>query len=186
MQRKTMVAAAMMGMALPVHAGELPVPKPRIMVCRPAPKAKATYSPLPKLVGYVQKANPKLNRGRAIKIARLLEAKAKEHKVPLRIFAAIVKQESTFRPGIKVCHGGRTCDYGLGQINQLWIREWDLDPHRLQHDDEYNLDTSARILSKAIRAYGKKDPKAYSRYHDSRPDRRLVYEQLVERWIPKA
>lgn len=146
-------------------------------------------APPPKLTKYVQKANPELGEGDARRIAYLVESAARRYDMDKRTmarFASIIRQESRFHSGIKVCHGRQHgCDYGIAQVNAMWIEEYELDIHKLRYDDEYNIDVAARILSGVVKRF-KRDPYAYSYYHNADPEKRVEYQQYIESAIPKV
>lgn len=101
------------------------------------------------------------------------------------ILAAIVQVESGGRRGRVRCVPARrgspspvTCDYGLAQVNDLWVARWRLDPARLRSDDSYTLAVAARILSDLRRRYGG-EPSWWGRYHSATPKLRARYEARV-------
>jgi hypothetical protein len=108
-----------------------------------------------------------------------------KYGVDPEVLAAIALVESDFRSGRLACwpvtlpdRCEPTCDYGLAQVNQLWITKWGLSPCRLLRDDQYNLEVASRILRDLKKRYPD-EPNYWSRYHDSRPDHREPYEKTV-------
>lgn len=165
------------GLAGPVALYECSLPEPNMCVMPKYHLPKEPEAPA-KLVAHIRKVNPKAD---AVRLAGLIHKIAGRYHLNEKTFAAIIEQESSFEGGIKSCHGrSSSCDYGLGQINALWIEEMELDARRLRYDDEYNLDVAARILSDVIKRFGQYDPRAYSYYHDYRPEYRSDYEAMVE------
>jgi hypothetical protein len=134
-----------------------------------------------KLAGIVLELAPQVDRERANTLGANIEKSSKQYNVSPILLAAILRHESNFGVASKRC--SYSCDYGIGQINQLWIKELKLDVKRLQHDDAYNIDVSARILA-AAKVAG--DKKWWSRYHDSRPSIRRNWEAMVEPHIVRA
>ena len=105
------------------------------------------------------------------------------------LLVAIVRQESNFRPATKSCYivarnraSYPTCDYGITQVNQVWVDKWGLEPERLVEDDAYALFQGARVLAVLKRQYGD-EPNYYSRYNTSTPEPRAAYEQALEPWL---
>lgn len=122
----------------------------------------------------------------AERISRLIVDAALAHDLDPLLVAAIVRHESLdFRSGRQSCNGPRGCDLGLGQVNEVWVHELDLDAKRLQHDDRYNLRVTARLLARA-RVGHEHEPRWWSRFHDGRPSRRARYEQMVLPLIQRA
>jgi hypothetical protein len=120
-----------------------------------------------------------------------VERAAAARGVEPEILAAIVMQESGFRRGLLRCVPSAsgalapfTCDMGLGQINDLWITKWGLDPNRLRRDDDYNLAVAARILGDLRRRYAAVEPTTwYSRYHSVTPKKRWPYQARIDSWL---
>jgi hypothetical protein len=140
----------------------------------------------PKITHFIKKTNPALSDSDALYLARTIEGKAKEHGIHPVIFAALIRQESSFRLNLKVCHGFEgNCDYGLGQISSIWVKAWKLDTKRLQYDVGYNLDISARIIHHYIELRPK-DKNAYSLYYNANPEFRKDYEKRIQRWARLA
>ena len=95
---------------------------------------------------------------------------------------AIVYVESNHNPAAKRC--SKTCDYGLGQINQLWVKHWGLSRQALVTDPHYNLNVAGRILTD-LRDRHPKEPNWWSRYHSATPRFRAIYEKKVRRALEK-
>lgn len=135
---------------------------------------------------YVKELRPHISNARAVQVSKHIETVATHHKVDPKLLAAIVRTESNFESGIKACWPWfskregvcrHTCDYGLAQINELWIRKWKLDPNRLQYDDRYNLGVAARILRLLQQEYAELEPENwFGRYHSGTPSKRAIYE----------
>lgn len=119
-----------------------------------------------------------------MKLTALIIAVALKFGIDPELFTALIAQESSFR-SIKSCyivHRNRacevTCDWGLAQVNDVWIKRWNLDPQRLLEDPRYNLETGARILQLLKRQYQEED-NFWSRYNTAHAIRRAKYEQQV-------
>lgn len=141
---------------------------------------------------HIQEIGYKLAPGRAEKIGRLIEHWSKKYDVEPEILTAILRQESNFESGIKACwivHRYRTCqitcDYGIAQINELWIKKWGLDPDRLQNDDSYGIRIAARLLAILKREYGHEE-NWWGRYHSATPSKRSAYEERLHGFIAYA
>ncbi len=121
-----------------------------------------------------------------MKLLVLIAMIALKHGIEPEIFTAIIAQESSFR-AVKACrivHRQKacfaTCDWGLAQINDVWIERWKLSPCRLLSDSRYNLEVGARLLKILKRRYGHEE-KWWSRYNSAIPKHRERYEQFVTR-----
>lgn len=132
---------------------------------------------------------PDLAEVRVARIASAIEAASRYHGQDPMLLAAIVRVESSFGSGAKACWPApwkglhaRTCDYGIAQINELWVRHWNLDPVRLQNDDLYNLMVAARILADLQKRFERREPgRWFTRYHSGTPSRRKVYAARLMR-----
>jgi soluble lytic murein transglycosylase-like protein len=141
----------------------------------------------PKLLSFVQRSNPNLGTKEAERIARLVEEVAEEFHLDVPLFAAIVRQESHFKTGIKSCRkveGKRTCDYGMAQVNGYWVDELELDARRLRTDDGYNLRVAAGILRDVLDRHTEK--LGYTYYHSADPELRVVYSAHIEKYRRQA
>lgn len=136
---------------------------------------------------YVKALHPTINPQRAARLARSIDAAAKRYEQDPFLLAAIAMKESTFRNGIVACHTRTkrktqetvtTCDYGMMQINQVWIAKWKLDPDKLQNDHGYNTMVAARILRMLQRYHGH-EPNWFGRYHSATPKYRARYEAAL-------
>lgn len=135
----------------------------------------------------IKTLHPKLPEARVRYVAKAIDRAAEKYEVDSNLLVAIAKQESNFRSGLVACwqveRYGRvdtTCDYGIAQINQLWIRVWNLDPFRLQYDDRYNLMVAARILRMVKDRHEESEPgNWFGRYHSGTPSKRAIYEEKL-------
>jgi soluble lytic murein transglycosylase-like protein len=177
--RKLIMASALFGACVaPTKIGSSTT-VPVVVVAPPPPQ------PDPAFTEFVVKSNPGLPKPEAIRIARLVENVAQEFEVPADLFMAIVRHESHFKSGIKVCRnlmGRRTCDYGIAQVNSFWVDELELDAKKLRNDDEYNLRIAAGILRGVLDRHGREGRFAYSYYNTADPELRVVYQDKVERY----
>lgn len=138
----------------------------------------------------IKELNPKVSNERAIKLGSYIDQAAFKYGVLPKTLTAIIAHESRFKKNsiscftrkstrFKACYN--TCDIGLGQINyDSWAKDLKLDPCRLRYDDQYNIDVTARILSKAKKA-NPDDPYWWSHYHDGRSRFREIYEAKLEK-----
>ena len=153
----------------------------------PAPPAVAPPPAPPKLLSFVTQSNPNLSASEADRIARLVQQVAEEFKIDVPLFAAIVRQESHFKTGIKACRnmrGRRTCDYGLAQVNSFWVDELELDAKRLRTDYGYNLRIAGKILRDVLDRHH--EELGYSFYNTADTELRLVYSNRIERYRKQA
>ncbi len=136
---------------------------------------------------YVRSISPSTPERRVQQVSKAIEWAAKKTDEDPYLLAAIVYVESRFRPSQKACWEWidwdqkvcrYTCDYGLGQVNEVWIKAWKLDADKLQNDDYYNLLIAAKILHKLRLMYGT-EPQWWSRYHHARDNERVKYERLM-------
>lgn len=136
---------------------------------------------------YIHSMSPSTPPARVAQVSRAIEWAAKKNDVDPYMLAAIVYVESRFRPGEKACWPWmdwqlmvcrQTCDYGLGQVNEIWIRKWKLDADKLQNNDYYNLWVAGAILKQVKMQYGN-EPQWWSRYHHNRDNERVKYEKLM-------
>lgn len=135
---------------------------------------------------YIQQiSTTKVSDRRARHLARLIQYWSDYYHVEPKLIAAILRQESDFESGVKSCWNvirhhapAITCDYGIAQVNEVWIQTWKLDPVLLQDDDGYGIAVAARILSRLKKDYGD-EPDWYGRYNSAVPSKKAVYlEQL--------
>ena len=140
---------------------------------------------------YILTLRPKLGIPKAVRLAALIDRWAQHYDVEPEVMVALVAHESKFRSGIKACWphakkpGVITCDHGLAQINEAWIRQWKLDENKLQYDDSYNLRVQARILASIKKEYGY-EPEWYGRYHSKTPSKKRRYLDKIRPILDRA
>lgn len=159
----------------PTATGVDVVPPPAVEIVKEPPAP-------PVLLQYVKKTNPGLGEVEAERVARLVQQVAEEYEIDVTLFAAIIRQESHFRTGLKACrvYGNvRRCDYGLSQVNSFWIDEMELDAARLRLDDLYNLRIGAQILKDVLDRHP--GAHGYGFYNTADPDLRLGYVSRIEK-----
>ena len=111
-----------------------------------------TAEPQQRVVGvtdvqdYIRVVAPQVRAPRAHILARAITWVSRHFGVEPLLLVAIVRQESNFRPATKSCYivarnraSYPTCDYGITQVNQVWVDKWGLEPERLVEDDAYAL-----------------------------------------------
>lgn len=137
---------------------------------------------------FVRSISPSTPERRVQQVSKAIEWAAEKKGVDPYLLAAVVYVESRFRPNQKACWPWmdwqqmvcrQTCDYGLGQVNEIWIKKWHLDADKLQNDDYYNLLIAATILRDLKKEYGN-EPQWWSRYHHNRDNERVKYERLMD------
>jgi hypothetical protein len=146
--------------------------------------ALAVADPSSKVCTYIQTIAPQVRQDRAKKLAKLIYRTARASELDPITLAAIVRQESNFRPDCSSCYiiyknrsCYSTCDLGLAQINLVWVNKWGLNGCRLVHDDAYNLQVAARILKALKNRYGLEEPLTwFSRYNSATERYRDKYQ----------
>jgi hypothetical protein len=95
------------------------------------------------------------------------------------LLKSIVMLESQEKP--KAIHRNKngTTDYGLGQINTIWVKSLNLDTLKLLDDPEYNVYWSAYILRNCLDEYGWTWA-GLSHYHNGNPIYGLSYMLRVK------
>lgn len=139
---------------------------------------------------YIQQIATKgMTARRARHLARLIEYWSDYYHVDPKLIAAILRQESDFESGIKSCwdvirhrEPAVTCDYGIAQVNEIWIEVWNLDPVLLQNDDGYGIAVAARILTRLQKYYGD-EPDWYGRYNSAVPSKKAVYLEQLDQFL---
>jgi hypothetical protein len=130
---------------------------------------------------YILALKPRIGEKQARRLGRLIDYWADHYDVDPDLMVALIRMESNFESGVKACwpapwkgENETTCDHGLAQINETWVRKWMLDPEKLVKDDGYNIYVQARILAWIKRYYGK-EPDWYGRYHSATPSKKALY-----------
>lgn len=140
---------------------------------------------------YIRVVAPYTPAKRAWSLARSIVWAGRHFGVEPLLLAAIARQESAYRPSTKACYIVKrhkasfpTCDYGLTQVNQVWVDKWGLDPERLVEDDAYALFYGARVLAILQREFAEDEPDTwFSRYNTASPEPRAQYEAALEPWM---
>lgn len=138
---------------------------------------------------YIHRVAPQVRPGRSWALARGIVHAGRHFGINPLLLAAIVRQESNFEPGNRVCYlvvrhhqSLPTCDYGVSQVNTVWVDHWHLDAERLVADDGYALWEGARVLAVLQREYGD-EPDWFSRYNSSTPGPRQRYAEALQPWL---
>lgn len=139
-------------------------------------------------VDYIKELRPGISPRYAWKLGRLVDYWAGRYRLDPDLMIAIIRTESYFEPNTKACWPapwkpeGITCDHGLAQINEVWVKEWNLDPDRLVMDDSYNIAIQARLLAQLKRQWAADDLFWYGRYHNADIRKKAVYLSKLERY----
>ena len=139
---------------------------------------------------YIESVSPHIKSSDACSIAKTIVKATSRTTLDPYLVAAILRQESNFQHNLKVCvyneRVHRTvCDYGIAQINELWIRPLRLNTSRLQHSDAYNVGVMVSILQSLSEQH--RDQKFwYGYYHDSRPKYMNEWLRLVNHFYLKS
>lgn len=96
-------------------------------------------------------------------------------------------QESRYKVGAKNCRpdasGHTIChDLGIAQVNVRTAKRYGLCENRLTWDMTYSVNAAAMILSDFLKKYPE-DKDAWTRYNAASLDKRIVYKNLVNRWM---
>jgi hypothetical protein len=134
---------------------------------------------------YIQTISPHISRLDADRISTSIVYHSSQYAIDPFLVAAVIRQESNFRPLQRVCFYSKLyrrtfCDYGIGQINDIWVKAWKLDVRTLISDDDYNISVIVRVLNEMRSQYNADD--WYGNYHDSRAQYKNAWLKLVNGW----
>jgi hypothetical protein len=147
------------------------------------PEVKEAHAPraVDETAQYIQTLRPKMNPNRAKRLGQSIDYWAQKYDLDPDLMVALLRVESNFESGLKSCwpapwidEEAQTCDHGLAQINETWVRKWNLDPDRLVHDDHYNIWVQARLLAWLKRYFGHEED-WHGRYHSGTPSKKARY-----------
>ncbi len=133
----------------------------------------------------IEHLNTHMSHKRAKYLAKQFVAAGKKYHIDPHLMVAIGMVESRLKPGVVsefINKGKPTVDRGLMQINDVWVRRWDLDPQRLIDDDGYNIWTAARLLRILKRDY--EERLWYLRYHSSWEPAKKKYTKDIRPFLP--
>lgn len=160
-----------------------------VLLAGSAPSSQEVRQEAQALTEYVRVLNPALSRERSAQLGWRIHAAAKQFGIDPYLMAAIVRLESNFE-SVKACWDAPwnkenpiTCDWGLGQINDVWLKTWNLDPEKLLREDMYNLTVMARLLRDLYRQFGAQDSHWYSLYHNNVQHYRDIWEAKLEAFL---
>jgi hypothetical protein len=135
---------------------------------------------------------PNLPKDYAMKLSDSLVTVARKHQIDKYLIVAIYAQESGFNNQAKNCQMGldsnnkkhKICfDYGIGQINYVTAKSYDMDLNRILMDTHYSVESSILILKDFKTRYQKSEPlNWWSRYNSSSAYWRGHYKTLVCRY----
>lgn len=143
----------------------------------------------------IQRLQPRLTDAQVQDLTHVVGAASREYAIQPMLLLAVLRLESGMQSGLRRCgiatwfrkgtlRRRHTCDYGLAQINDTWIRKWGLDPARLQYDDGYNVMIAARILHLFKVGYRQHEPRDwFGRYHSCTPSLRAAYVQKLRPFL---
>jgi hypothetical protein len=123
--------------------------------------------------------NPKIDIKFAKKLRQAIFMSCLRHKIPCKIYTAILMQESKYKLGAV---NRVTQDHGVAQINHKTAAAFGFDIERLTTDLEYSVDAGAQVLADFRRMYGKTEVDFWTRYNSSNPYQRAIYYELVTRY----
>ncbi len=79
---------------------------------------------------------------------------SKEYKVPFILLKAIALTEnSDYKEDLKNFNSNNTIDYGLMQVNTIWLKKFDISKNEIL-DPYVNISASAKILKNLIDSHG--------------------------------
>lgn len=153
----------------------------------------------------ILKLNPRVNKDFAFRLSNIIHKEASKYNIDPMLSLAILMQENSFNEvntfrveehidrhcDEKNCYEvitkkKKAIDLGIAQINVRTALHYGLDINRLfDHDLEYAIQGHFRILSDKIRSCSHLGPEAWTCYHSATEDKRNIYLNLVERFLPK-
>lgn len=84
--------------------------------------------------------NPEITRFENLTV--IMKGVASEHNLDYSLLSCVLKVESNYRMGVI----SETNDYGIGQVNELSIKQHKLDKHLLLTDMKYAINATAKLL----------------------------------------
>lgn len=130
----------------------------------------------------IMKNRPDMDVKKARQIARQIDAVYKKYKIPKRIYASILMQESRYKLGAV---NKPSNDFGISQINIRTAKAFGFCTKRLTTDLNYSIEAGAIVLADFYRMYGKREVDWFTRYHHSKPSLRKKYLRDISRWMTK-
>ena len=154
----------------------------------------------------IVKHKPSVKKKFAMRLSNVIYKAAKKHKIPARIYTAILRQESNYTLAAKGCHKGlmevknpelqgvafvevKICnDFGMSQVNYRTAKRFGFDTLKLVTDLEYSVMAGAKVLAGFRKRYSKKDKYWWLRYNcgtrsTTKRDTCQIYKNLVERYL---
>lgn len=125
---------------------------------------------------------------------------SREHRIPSKLYTAILMQESSYKLAAKNCIRGyeekseelvKVCsDFGIAQVHADTIELYEFDRYLLLEDLDYSVEAGAKVLAWFQKTYRKKEPETwYCRYNTGTASyykiktNCLDYVRLVTRWM---
>lgn len=127
----------------------------------------------------IVKNNPKIDKVKAKEIANHVFMVNKKYKIPNKIYAAILMQESMY----VLDTVSDTNDYCMAQINIKTIKAFKFDKKKLMTSLKYCIEAGAIVLADFKRMYGHKEAYWYTRYNSGKPSKRKEYLNKISKWI---
>lgn len=123
---------------------------------------------------------PEIDKVKAKKIAHHISMVNIKYKIPKRIYAAILMQESQYKlNAVNV----KTNDYCMAQINIKTATAFKFDTKRLLTDLKYCIEAGAIVLADFQKMYGHKELTWFTRYNSSKPSKRKKYFADISQWM---
>jgi hypothetical protein len=123
---------------------------------------------------------PKIDKIKAKQIAHHISMVYIKYKIPKKVYAAILMEESRYKLGAV---NNSSSDYCMAQINIRTIKAFKFDKKRLLTDLEYCIEAGAIVLADFQRMYAHKEATWFTRYNSSNPIKRKSYFNRVYRWM---
>jgi len=125
---------------------------------------------------------PEIDKVKAKQIAHHISMVNIRYKIPKRIYAAILMQESRYKLNAV---NKKSNDYCMAQINIRTARAFNFDKKRLLTDLKYCIEAGAIVLADFKRMYAHKENTWFTRYNSSNPKKRKIYFSKISEWMPQ-
>ena len=124
--------------------------------------------------------SPTLSKNYSRRVSKAVLSSSRKWKIDWRVIVSILRQESSFRADPDNCLKKSCKDFGIGQINfKTWGKTLGLSKKLLVKNIEYNIDTTAHILS-IVKKGHESDKYWYSRFHSFTKSHRYIYLSYVK------
>ena len=125
---------------------------------------------------------PKIDKVKAKQIAHHISMVNIKYKIPKRVYAAILMQESKYKLD---AINAKSNDYCMAQINIRTVKAFKFDKKRLLTDLKYCIEAGAIVLADFQKMYAHKETTWFTRYNSSNSKKRKIYFSRISRWMPQ-